>query len=405
MLRNGEIDMLSDVSYTKERAEDILYSRIPMTSETYYIFIKAGNDKMSLEDINTFNGKVFAADKDSMQAEYIKKWAENVGIKIDLLELMDASVDESFEMLKKGGAGVVKFLMIAIVAILIQDLIGGVCAPLFGLDAKLGLAMGSVALVGGHGTSASFGPYLEELNAAGATTVAIASATYGLVAGCVIGGPIATARIRQYKLSSRGSSEKATVQVSVDTDTGALDADDIKFASILIVVSVGLGTLVSLAIGLVINMPAYIGAMLTAAVIRNVADARGKTLPMPEITTLGNVCLSLFLSQAMISMKLWELVSLAVPMIAILLLQTVVMALYAYFVVFMAMGRDYDAATMSAGFCGFGMGATPNAIANMQAITKKYGPSPVSFMIVPLVGALFIDFFNASLITLFANFF
>ena len=259
----------------------------------------------------------------------------------------------SFEMLKKGGAGVVKFLMIAIVAILIQDLIGGVCAPLFGLDAKLGLAMGSVALVGGHGTSASFGPYLEELNAAGATTVAIASATYGLVAGCVIGGPIATARIRQYKLSSRGSSEKATVQVSVDTDTGALDADDIKFASILIVVSVGLGTLVSLAIGLVINMPAYIGAMLTAAVIRNVADARGKTLPMPEITTLGNVCLSLFLSQAMISMKLWELVSLAVPMIAILLLQTVVMALYAYFVVFMAMGRDYDAATMSAGFCGF----------------------------------------------------
>ena len=311
----------------------------------------------------------------------------------------------SFEMLKKGGAGVVKFLMIAIVAILIQDLIGGVCAPLFGLDAKLGLAMGSVALVGGHGTSASFGPYLEELNAAGATTVAIASATYGLVAGCVIGGPIATARIRQYKLSSRGSSEKATVQVSVDTDTGALDADDIKFASILIVVSVGLGTLVSLAIGLVINMPAYIGAMLTAAVIRNVADARGKTLPMPEITTLGNVCLSLFLSQAMISMKLWELVSLAVPMIAILLLQTVVMALYAYFVVFMAMGRDYDAATMSAGFCGFGMGATPNAIANMQAITKKYGPSPVSFMIVPLVGALFIDFFNASLITLFANFF
>ncbi len=311
----------------------------------------------------------------------------------------------SFEMLKKGGAGVVKFLMLATVAIVIQDVIGVFSAPMFGLDAKLGLAMGSVALVGGHGVSASFGPYLEGLHAAGASTVAIASATYGLVAGCMIGGPIATARIRRHKLSSACSITSDMIEVSVDKDTGALAPQEIMRATILITVSVGLGTVISALIGLAINMPAYIGSMLMAALIRNVADFKGKQLPMPEISTLGNVFLSLFLAQAMISMKLWELVSLAVPMIVILLTQTTAMALFAYFVIFPAMGRDYDAATMSAGFCGFGLGATPNAVANMHAITKKYGPSPVSFMIVPLVGALFIDFFNAAIITLFANLF
>ncbi len=314
----------------------------------------------------------------------------------------------AFGMLKKGGIGVIKFLLLAIVMVTLQDIVGGFGAKMFGLDGRLGLAMGSIPLVGGHGTSASFGAFLEERGVIGAQTVAVASATYGLIAGCVIGGPIASSKIRKYGLKSSGINEAGTtgpefVEVEKDTDTGALDETKMLSAAIYIVIAVGIGTIISMLIDKVLTMPAYIGAMLAAAVIRNVADGRGKPLPMAEITSLGNVCLSLFLALAMINLKLWQLVALAVPMIVLLLIQTVMMFFYASFVVFPVMGKDYDAATMSSGFCGFGMGATPNAMANMQAVTKLYGPAPVAFMIVPLVGSLFIDFFNAAIITFFAN--
>lgn len=315
----------------------------------------------------------------------------------------------AFGMLKKGGVGVIKFLILAIVMVVIQDLVGGFGAKAFGLDGRLGLAMGSIPLVGGHGTSASFGAFLEEKGVAGATTVAVASATYGLIAGCVIGGPIASGKIRKYGLKSAGLNESGhkgtdTVSVEKNVNTGALDEKKMLSAAIYIVIAVGIGTIISMLIDKVLTMPAYIGAMLAAAVIRNVADGRGKPLPMAEITSLGNVCLSLFLALAMINLKLWQLVDLALPMIVLLLIQTVIMFFYASFAVFTVMGKDYDAATMSSGFCGFGMGATPNAMANMQAVTKLYGPAPVAFMIVPLVGSLFIDFFNAAIITAFANF-
>ena len=310
----------------------------------------------------------------------------------------------AFGMLKKGGIDVIKFLILAIVMVVLQDLVGGFGAKIFGLDGRLGLAMGSIPLVGGHGTSASFGAFLEERGVSGATTVAVASATYGLIAGCMIGGPIASSKIRKYNLKSAGSTGPEVVEVEKDTDTGALDPNKMLSAAIYIVIAVGIGTIISLLIDKVLTMPAYIGAMLAAAVIRNIADSRGKPLPMEEITSLGNVCLSLFLALAMINLKLWQLVDLALPMIVLLLIQTVIMFFYASFVVFPVMGRDYDAATMASGFCGFGMGATPNAMANMQAVTKLYGPAPVAFMVVPLVGSLFIDFFNAAIITAFANF-
>ena len=314
----------------------------------------------------------------------------------------------AFGMLKKGGFGVIKFLLLAIVMVALQDVIGGYGAKLFGLDGRLGLSMGSIPLVGGHGTSASWGKFLEDRGVIGAQTVAVACATYGLIAGCMIGGPIASAKIRHYGLESSGINEAGTtgpeiVEVEKDTDTGALDEAKMLDAAIYIVIAVGIGTIISMLIDKVLTMPPYIGAMLAAAVIRNVADGSHRELPMAEITSIGNVCLSLFLALAMINLKLWQLVALAVPMIVILLIQTVVMFLYASFVVFPVMGGDYDAATMASGFCGFGMGATPNAMANMQAVTKLYGPAPVAFMIVPLVGSLFIDFFNATIITFFAN--
>jgi len=316
----------------------------------------------------------------------------------------------AFKELKKGGVGVVKFLIVSILMCCIQDLVGGFGAKIFGLDPRLGLTMGSIPLVGGHGTAGSFGPFLEDLGVANATTVAVAAATYGLISGCMIGGPIAVSKIRKYNLKSSGevvpaAEGKGTAEVDVDKNTGAMDEADLMNAALYIVVAVGAGTIVSALIGKVLTMPAYIGAMLVGAVIRNVQESRGVKMPMGEMGALGNICLSLFLGLAMINLKLWQLIDLALPMIVILLIQTVIMFLYASFVVFNVMGRDYDAATISSGFCGFGMGATPNAMANMQAVTNKYGPAPVAFMIVPLVGSLFIDFFNAAIITGFANFF
>ena len=316
----------------------------------------------------------------------------------------------AFKELKKGGVGVVKFLIVSILMCCIQDLVGGFGAKIFGLDPRLGLTMGSIPLVGGHGTAGSFGPFLEELGVANATTVAVAAATYGLIAGCMIGGPIAVSKIRKYNLKSSGevvpeAAGKGTTEVSVDENTGAMDEAALMDAALYIVVAVGAGTIVSALIGKVLTMPAYIGAMIVGAIIRNAQEARGVKMPMGEMGALGNICLSLFLGLAMINLKLWQLIDLALPMIVILLIQTAIMFVYASFVVFNVMGRDYDAATISSGFCGFGMGATPNAMANMQAVTNKYGPAPVAFMIVPLVGSLFIDFFNAAIITGFANFF
>ena len=315
----------------------------------------------------------------------------------------------AFSELKKGGIGVIKFLILSVLMCALQDVIGGFGAKLFGLDGRLGLAMASIPLVGGHGTAGSFGPFLEDLGVANATTVAVAAATYGLISGCIIGGPIATSKIRKYGLKSsglnlHGSQKPETVEVDVDPNTGALDEANLMNAAIYIVVGVGIGTVVSALLGKLITLPGYIGAMLVGAVIRNIQEARKKTVPMQEMSAIGNICLSLFLGLAMINLKLWQLVSLALPMIVILLVQTVVMFLYASYVVFHVMGKDYDAATIASGFCGFGMGATPNAMANMQAITNLYGPAPVAFMIVPLVGSLFIDFFNAAIITAFANF-
>ena len=310
----------------------------------------------------------------------------------------------AFGELKKGGIGVIKFLILAIVMCCIQDLVGGFGAKIFGLDGRLGLAMGSIPLVGGHGTAGSFGPFLEEMGVDNATTVAVAAATYGLIAGCMIGGPIATSKIRKFNLKSVGTAAASTAEVAVDQDTGAMDEKNLMDAAIYIVIAVGLGTIVAALLGKLITLPGYIGAMSVGAVIRNVQEVRGVKMPMGEMGALGNICLSIFLGLAMINLKLWQLVSLALPMIVILLIQTVIMFLYASFVVFTIMGRDYDAATIASGFCGFGMGATPNAMANMQAITNQYGPAPVAFMIVPLVGSLFIDFFNAAIITAFANF-
>ena len=309
-----------------------------------------------------------------------------------------------FSILKKGGLQVLLFLGIAVMMCVLQNGLGAFIASAFGLDPRLGLATGSIPMVGGHGTAASFGPLLEKAGVSGASAVAIASATFGLVAGCVIGGPTAVSRIRQKNLHSfetaTGSNE---VVVDKNEVTGAIDSGRFLNAALCLALAIGAGTVVSAWLNKVFTFPIYIGAMLVAAFIRNTTDMAGKEIPMEEISTIGSFSLSLFLGLAMMGLKLWELADLAVPMVVMLVAQTVLMMVYAYFVVFNLLGKNYDAAVMTSGFCGFGMGATPNAMANMQAITQKYGPAPTAYFVVPLVGSLFIDFMNTIIITSFLN--
>ena len=309
----------------------------------------------------------------------------------------------SFKMLKKGGIQTIVFLLLAVVMVVLQNCLGAGLASAFGLDPRLGLATGSIPMVGGHGTAGSFGPMLEELGVANANVVAIASATFGLVAGCAIGGPIAYNKIHKFNLKS--AALDTTVEEIVEKDeTGSIDSKQFLDAFLYLIIAIGAGTVVSMFLGKLMTFPFYIGAMLVGAVIRNVMDAMQKEIPMEEIGTLGGSCLSIFLGLAMIDMKLWQLAELALPLVVMLAAQTVLMFVYAYFVVFNVLGRTYDAAVMTTGFCGFGMGATPNAMANMQAVTGQYGAAPTAFMVVPLVGSLFIDFCNASILTAFINF-
>ena len=308
----------------------------------------------------------------------------------------------SLKILKKGGVGVALFLLAAVILVIIQDIVGPVLAKALGIDPLLGLAAGSIPLTGGHGTSGAFGPYLEELGATGATVVAVASATYGLISGCLIGGPIA--RRLMIKNNLKPTENKGGVEDSLLGVESEVTEERLFSAVVYIGIAMGIGATITLILGNHgIKFPAYLMGMVVAAIIRNILDFNQKQLPFNEIGIVGNISLSLFLSMALMSMKLWQLIDLAVPLVIILLVQTVVMAFFAYFVTFTIMGRDYDAAVMSTGHCGFGLGATPNAMANMETFTKANGPSVKAFFIIPIVGSLFIDFVNAMVIKGFAS--
>lgn len=323
-----------------------------------------------------------------------------------------------FRLLKKGGKKVFTFLLLAIVMVILQDVLSSLLAVAFGWDARLGLATGSIPMVGGHGTAGSYGPELEKLGFAGAEVLAMAAATFGLVSGSLMGGPTARSIITRRDLKSNETTESITEMEDESPEekqkAERMDYDSFTNAIILLAVAAGLGTLLTTAFNNIhINLygmeikftfPTYIGAMVIAAVIRNFCDAKHIIMPAKAIDMWGNVSLSIFLAIALMSLKLWELASLAGPMIVMLAAQVVLMFFFARFVVFNIMGRDYEAAVMTSAFCGFGMGATPNAMANMQAITKRFGPAPQAYFIVPLVGSLFIDFCNGIIITLFLNF-
>jgi ESS family glutamate:Na+ symporter len=261
-------------------------------------------------------------------------------------------------------------------------------------------------MTGGHGTSGAFAPLFENAGASGATTVAMASATFGLICGSMLGGPIAKRLIEKNNLLKTSKKLDSDEKVSTTEKVAStLIPENFFSAAMQIIIAMGLGTILSALLQKTgMTFPPYIGAMFAAAIMRNMSDAmESYKLPSEEIDILGNISLSLFLAMALMGLKLWQLADLAGPMLAMLVAQAVLMATFAYFVTFNLMGRNYDAAVLAGGHCGFGMGATPNAIANMEAISSKYGPAPAAFFIIPLVGSLFIDFFNAGIITFFMN--
>ena len=304
----------------------------------------------------------------------------------------------NLKVLKSGGKSLIVFLFLVIMLIVMQNFSAIGLANLIGLDSLTGMTTGSIPMVGGHGTAGAFGPVLEDFGVQGATTVCTAAATFGLIAGSLMGGPVGNRLIKKHNLIATIKTEDDSLLVE-EEEKHERHFSMYAPAVFQLIIAVGLGTVVSDLLSLTgMTFPIYIGAM------RNIGEYTGKiTIHMGEINDLGGICLSLFLGIAMITLKLWQLADLALPLIILLAGQVVLMFIFTYFVVFNIMGRDYDAAVLAAGTCGFGMGATPNAMANMQAICEKYAPSVKAYLIVPIVGSLFADFLNSLTITFFIN--
>ncbi|BBA50248.1 sodium:glutamate symporter [Fusobacterium varium] len=311
----------------------------------------------------------------------------------------------SYKLLKKGGPKVIKFLIVSIIVVILQNFLGVYLAKLLGLSPLVGLATASIPMTGGHGTSAAFAPVLEEAGLQNALTITLAAATFGLVAGSLIGGPTGKFLIEKYKLITGKETEKVERIEKVEKGNEKLDEKRIYSAVYQLLVSMALGSIISMLLKKTgLTFPASVGAMIAAAIVRNIADySTWLKIKETEIRIIGDISLILFLAFSMMSLKLWQLTDLAIPMIILLIAQTILMGLCAVFLTYKVMGKNYEAAMMAVGHCGFGLGAVPTAMANMQSVEEKYGPAPTAFFILPLVGSLFINFFNSAIIVAFIN--
>lgn len=322
----------------------------------------------------------------------------------------------SLKMLKSGGKKVLIFLLVATIFAFLQNALAVVLSRIVGINPLLALLTASPALTGGHGTSAAVAPSIEVLGYPEALTVALTAATFGLVAGSLMGSPMANRLIIKDGLFNK---KKLQVAEDIHLDSSIvemtetkLDTDKVSMAFFQILIAMALGTYLTTAINNLVGIwitgvafPAYIGAMLVAAVIRNISD--NTTLfnsPQEEIEVVSEVSLNLFLGMALITLKLWQLIDLAIPMLILLLAQCIMMYLYGVFISYRVMGKDYDSAIMVAGLTGFAMGSTSNAMANMNSVTEKYVYSKTAFFVVPIVGSLFIDFINIGIIYGFIGF-
>lgn len=311
----------------------------------------------------------------------------------------------NLKVLKSGGKSLVVFLGLVILLIVSQNLVAVGMSKVLGLSPLIGMCTGSIPMVGGHGTAGAFGPVLEDFNIDGATTICTAAATFGLICGSLIGGPLGKRLIEKKNLLETAIPEDDSLLVE-EEEKHERHTNMYPAAVFQLILAIGLGTIFSYFLTKTgMTFPIYIGAMIAAALFRNIGEYTGKfTIHMGEINDLGGISLSLFLGIAMITLKLWQLADLALPLFILLAVQVLLIALFTYFIEFNIMGRDYDAAVLVAGTCGFGMGATPNAMANMQAICEKYTTSVKAYLLIPLVGSLFADFINSLVITFFINF-
>ena len=327
----------------------------------------------------------------------------------------------NLKVLRRGGSTLLLMLGVLAFIIVVQNVLPLGIAWIMGVNPLVGMAAGSISMAGGHGTAGGFSAVLEGMGLSGAGTIAMAAATFGLIMGSVTGGPLAERLIRT-KLTAEHLEPK---DYEVDPAMAGLESDEASpagrakhissneqefqqyaKATYALLIVVAAGSLMSWLLQQTgVTFPTYFGALIVAAIVRNVAEACKLTpkMELDKIVSVGNICLSVFLGMAMVSLKLWELESLALPLVVMLVVQVVAMALIAYFVAFNILGRDYDAAVLVAGICGFGLGATPNAMANMSAVCYKYHYSVKPFLIVPIIGAIFVDLINTGFITMFLN--
>ena len=334
-----------------------------------------------------------------------------------MLFFTSVGFQSDMKALKRGGKPLL--VMIALVAVLIamQNLISVGIARGLHMSPLFGMAAGSIPMSGGHGTSGGFSPLLEEMGLTGASSITMAAATFGLVAGSLLGGPLGEALIRRYRLAEPSASSDVMTGVEATEASPAARkeaslSEESAFREMLIAacelfIAMALGTGVSKLLALTgITFPTYFGSLLAACLMRNLLDLSPRItekLCIGRIVSIGDICLQLFLGMAMASLRLWELASLALPLCLILLAQVTFMALYGAFVAFPLLGKTYDGAVLVSGLCGFGLGATPNAMANMSAVCYKYRFTVNPFIIVPVIGAMFVDLINTGIITLFLN--
>ena len=368
--------------------------------------------------LNVFFGLTFKF-QTQLQTTFMLMFFSSIGLSAD------------FTRLRAGGKPLAVFLMVVAVFIVVQNTVGVGLAAALGLDPLIGLVTGSITLTGGHGTAGAWGPVLEsKYGITGATTLGIATATFGLVFGGLIGGPVAKHLIKRIGHSKLAPPTRQTEVEAVaaaqslystrhteagdEPDAAMFDKPDeirlitasstIETLALFAACMAFAGVMTTVAKGTVFELPTFVWALGGGVVIRNVlTHFFNFDMFDRAIDVFGNASLSLFLAMALLSLRLWELTDLALPVMVILFAQVGVMMLYAAFVTFKVMGSDYDSAVLAAGHCGFGMGATPTAIANMQAITDRYGASYKAFLIVPMVGAFFVDLVNAAVLQFFTQ--
>jgi glutamate:Na+ symporter, ESS family len=331
----------------------------------------------------------------------------DTGMQTPLMLAFFASIGLNADLasLKKGGRTLVIFTGVVVAMLMMQNIVGIAAASAMGISPLLGLLGGSITMSGGHGTGAAWSTVFgEKYGLASATEVAMACATFGLVMGGLIGGPVARYLVKKVQIpgSEHNSDDSPTPfeqPHAVRLITPQVFIETLALIAVSLMAGSALATLLK---GTAFELPGFVCVLFIGVVLRNGLSALGIYQVFDRgVSVLGNVSLSLFLAIALMTLRLWELGSLALPMLGILAVQAIVMALFAIFITFRVMGKNYDAVVLAAGNCGFGLGATPTAIANMQAVTERFGPSHIAFLVVPMVGAFFIDIANAILIKLF----